>query len=72
MRPGSRADLAAEMAAEAAVLERELGEVELLLGQVRQEAQRHEAPAPADRRPLRGPAEDQPARVTTCARLTIN
>jgi len=43
MRPGSRADLAAEMAAEAAVLERELGEVELLLGQVRQEAQRHEA-----------------------------
>jgi len=43
MRSGSRADLAAEMAAEAAVLERELGEVELLLGQVRQEAQRHEA-----------------------------
>jgi two-component system sensor histidine kinase DegS len=42
-RPGSRADLAAEMAAEAALLERELGEVELLLGQVRTEAQRHEA-----------------------------
>jgi two-component system, NarL family, sensor histidine kinase DegS len=41
--PSSRADLAAEVAAEAAVLERELGEVELLLGQVRTEAQRHEA-----------------------------
>jgi two-component system sensor histidine kinase DegS len=42
-RSTSRADLAADMAAEAAVLERELGEVELLLGQVRTEAQRHEA-----------------------------
>jgi len=31
------------MGAEAAILERELGEVELLLGQVRTEAQRHEA-----------------------------
>ena len=35
--------LAAEMEAEAAVLQRELGEVELLLGQVRTEAQRHGA-----------------------------
>ena len=43
MRPTARADLAADLAAEAAVLERELGEVELLLGQVRTEAQRHEA-----------------------------
>jgi two-component system sensor histidine kinase DegS len=43
VRPTARADLGAEMAAEAAVLERELGEVELLLGQVRTEAQRHEA-----------------------------
>lgn len=42
-RPTSRADLAADLAAEAVVLERELGEVELLLGQVRNEAQRHEA-----------------------------
>jgi len=41
--PSSRADLAADVAAEAAILERELGEVELLLGQVRTESERHEA-----------------------------
>jgi two-component system sensor histidine kinase DegS len=34
--------MGADIAAETAVLERELGEVELLLGQVRTEAQRHE------------------------------
>jgi len=43
MSSTARADLGADLAAEAAVLERELGEVELLLGQVRTEAQRHEA-----------------------------
>jgi len=37
------ADLASDMEAEAVILQRELGEVELLLGQVRTEAQRHEA-----------------------------
>jgi two-component system sensor histidine kinase DegS len=37
------ADLAADMEAQAVILQRELGEVELLLGQVRTEAQRHEA-----------------------------
>lgn len=40
--PAGPAGLGADIEAEAAVLQRELGEVELLLGQVRTEAQRHE------------------------------
>jgi two-component system, NarL family, sensor histidine kinase DegS len=41
-KPARVAGLATDIEAEAAVLQRELGEVELLLGQVRTEAQRHE------------------------------
>jgi two-component system sensor histidine kinase DegS len=41
-KPARVAGLATDIEAETAVLQRELGEVELLLGQVRTEAQRHE------------------------------